>query len=79
MKLLGDGGKLSHRGDERSRGTRMGSIAPIRETQFTPQLHALKRDQLYSFRQYLVASEACTDQRDPKSGGDETLDHSDAG
>src|SRR3954452_17494051 len=51
------------------------AIAPVGNTQFTPQLLALNRDELHATSKHLVAGKAGADDGYSKSGGYEALDH----
>ena len=66
-------------GDKGLGGAREAAVAAVDETEFAPEVDAFHVEELYFAGFYLIAGEALADEGDAGVGGDEALDHADAG
>src|ERR1700687_756372 len=65
--------------DEGLDGARQAAVAAINQPEFTPKVDAFDGEELHFAGLDLVAGEAFADDGDADVGGDESLDHADAG
>src|SRR5260221_79350 len=71
--------KFADHVDEGLDGARKAAIAAVNEREFAPEVDAFDGEELHFAGFYLIAGEAFADDGDADVGGDESLDHADAG
>src|SRR5438445_13503698 len=65
--------------DKRLRGAREATVAAIDETELAPEVHTFDGEQLYLTGFHVILRKTLTDDGNAGIGGDQALDHADAG
>src|SRR5712692_1991264 len=76
---VGDFALLTDHADEGLGGAREAAVTAVDEAEFAPEVHTFDGEQLHFAGFHIVLRKTLADDGDAGIGGDETLDHADAG